>query len=421
MKKWSTMCIFIMVVFSILNTFLLYQYAKSDDKVRPHRSFGFDKLFAFSSGMKQINTADIQAVRRLQGDAVYSFSSEYLPNMPLNKLSATKLIMETAEMYTDLYKTKILDRKCNTCAVVTSSGRLLNQSAGSKIDQSDCVIRMNNAPVAGYEDDVGARTDIRIVGNVNSKFLQNHSEVLFQPPRKNAKNRPVIILTWLYNATVNMTGPEMIVAKNLSKYFPRFQFYIPTKFAFLVVEDIFRFETGFQRSKLNTWFTTGWQTMLLSMSICNEVHIYGMPQYELCRESDPTLYHYYDKQGLKECEYYKKSEINPDTGHLFITEKAIFARWAKRYNNIHFHYPSWNLSSVDDINLNSPFIRELRLVTLRDIELLRKQAIPQRHYKVPKEPLYLILFTFSLIFILVQGLKFVKLLIQMFDVRKNTW
>ncbi|XP_071953021.1 alpha-N-acetyl-neuraminyl-2,3-beta-galactosyl-1,3-N-acetyl-galactosaminide alpha-2,6-sialyltransferase-like [Antedon mediterranea] len=421
MQQRHKIWIFTIVIFSIFNMFIIYRYIKSDDALRPQSSFDFNQLISLRSAAEK---NDIQTLRTPQENKNF-LPPKFSPNLSQKNLLVTQLIMNLAEMYTHLYKKQTLDRKCSTCAVVMSSGRLVNQSAGMKIDESDCVIRMNNAPVTGYEKDVGRRTDIRVVGNANAKFLQNKSKLLFPNPRgeisKNKTNHTLIIMPWLYNDTVNMTGPEIMIAKKLSKQFSNLEFYIPLKRALMVVEDIFLIETGFQRSKLKTWFTTGWQTMLLSLSICSEIHVYGMTQYELCRKSDPTLYHYYEKNGHKECAYYKKSEINLDTGHLFITEKAVFARWAKRYNNIRFHYPLWNLSSVnDDKKLNSPFIHELDLANLREVKRLKRQGI-KTQYKVPKSPIYLMLFTLSCLFILIQMFRVAKSLSQMFDFTSTTW
>lgn len=53
--------------------------------------------------------------------------------------------------------------RCKTCSLVTSSGRLLFHQAGEEIDSAECIIRMNNAPVIGYEEYVGKRTTTRIV------------------------------------------------------------------------------------------------------------------------------------------------------------------------------------------------------------------------------------------------------------------
>jgi hypothetical protein len=55
-------------------------------------------------------------------------------------------------------------RSVKSVAVVSSSPALLDTGYGPLIDDHDIVIRFNFAPSRGYEDDVGSRTDIRIMG-----------------------------------------------------------------------------------------------------------------------------------------------------------------------------------------------------------------------------------------------------------------
>ena len=64
-----------------------------------------------------------------------------------------------------------LDLKCNTCALVSSSGMLLGSNAGSQIDSADCVFRLNSAPTLGYERDVGSKTTVRVVSVTGLKSL----------------------------------------------------------------------------------------------------------------------------------------------------------------------------------------------------------------------------------------------------------
>ena len=51
-----------------------------------------------------------------------------------------------------------------TCAVVGSSAHLLGARDGGAIDAHDLVIRVNTAPVRGFEAYVGRRTDVRVWG-----------------------------------------------------------------------------------------------------------------------------------------------------------------------------------------------------------------------------------------------------------------
>ncbi|XP_066298338.1 CMP-N-acetylneuraminate-beta-1,4-galactoside alpha-2,3-sialyltransferase-like [Branchiostoma lanceolatum] len=52
--------------------------------------------------------------------------------------------------------------QCKRCVVVGSGGILLGKKLGPQIDDFDIVIRMNNGPVTGYEEDVGHKTTIRM-------------------------------------------------------------------------------------------------------------------------------------------------------------------------------------------------------------------------------------------------------------------
>ncbi|MBN3313224.1 SIAT6 sialyltransferase, partial [Atractosteus spatula] len=51
---------------------------------------------------------------------------------------------------------------CKRCIIVGNGGILANKSLGSRIDEYDVVVRLNEAPVAGYMRDVGSKTTLRI-------------------------------------------------------------------------------------------------------------------------------------------------------------------------------------------------------------------------------------------------------------------
>ncbi|XP_044069135.1 ST3 beta-galactoside alpha-2,3-sialyltransferase 7 isoform X2 [Siniperca chuatsi] len=52
---------------------------------------------------------------------------------------------------------------CRRCVVVGNGGVLHGSHLGSHIDQYDIIIRLNNAPVPGFERDAGFRTTIRLI------------------------------------------------------------------------------------------------------------------------------------------------------------------------------------------------------------------------------------------------------------------
>ncbi|XP_016088920.1 ST3 beta-galactoside alpha-2,3-sialyltransferase 3b isoform X2 [Sinocyclocheilus grahami] len=51
---------------------------------------------------------------------------------------------------------------CKRCIIVGNGGILGNKSLGSRIDEYDVVIRLNEAPVSAYTRDVGTKTTLRI-------------------------------------------------------------------------------------------------------------------------------------------------------------------------------------------------------------------------------------------------------------------
>ncbi|XP_063795427.1 CMP-N-acetylneuraminate-beta-1,4-galactoside alpha-2,3-sialyltransferase isoform X1 [Pseudophryne corroboree] len=52
--------------------------------------------------------------------------------------------------------------QCRRCIIVGNGGVLANKSLGSKIDKYEVVVRLNSAPVKGFEKDVGSKTTLRI-------------------------------------------------------------------------------------------------------------------------------------------------------------------------------------------------------------------------------------------------------------------
>ena len=55
---------------------------------------------------------------------------------------------------------------------------MLNTKAGKEIDQKECVIRMNDAPVKKFDRDVGSRTTIRVLGHSASGQLKKFARTL---------------------------------------------------------------------------------------------------------------------------------------------------------------------------------------------------------------------------------------------------
>lgn len=91
-----------------------------------------------------------------------------------------------------------MTRHCHHCALVTSSSHVLRTGAGAEIDRAECVIRMNDAPTLGFENDVGNHTTLRVVAHSSvfgvarkiKEFLQGFGNpviIFWGPPNKIGK------------------------------------------------------------------------------------------------------------------------------------------------------------------------------------------------------------------------------------------
>lgn len=245
------------------------------------------------------------------------------------------------EGYVSVSGNKTMTLNCNHCALVTSSSHVLGTGAGEEIDGTECVIRMNDAPTLGYEADVGNRTTLRVVA---------HSSV-FRVARKPAEflNRtggnPVIVF-WGPPTKIgkDAKGTLFRLIQRVSRVYASLSFFTISPGKMRKFDHLFQRETGRDRQKSQSWLSTGWFTMVLAIEMCDNVQVYGMVPPSHCgRKQGPKKmpYHYYKPRGPDECVTYLQNERGRrGNHHRFITEKQVFARWAKQYN-LTFAHPTW--------------------------------------------------------------------------------
>ncbi|XP_050839446.1 CMP-N-acetylneuraminate-beta-galactosamide-alpha-2,3-sialyltransferase 4 isoform X2 [Serinus canaria] len=187
--------------------------------------------------------------------------------------------------------------KCRRCAVVGNGHRLRNSSMGDTINTYDVVIRLNNAPVHGYEQDVGSKTTMRLFYPESAHFdpqTENNPDTLlvlvpFKPMdvqwmeailndkkrvRKGFWKQPPLI--WDANPEqVRILNPyymEVTAAKLLN---------LPMK----------------QPRKVKQKPTTGLLAITLALHFCDLVHIAGFG-YPDSANKKQTI-HYYEQITLK--------------------------------------------------------------------------------------------------------------------------
>lgn len=233
-----------------------------------------------------------------------------------------------------------LDMRCSHCALVSSSGQMLGAGLGEEIDKTECVIRMNNAPTAGYEKDVGSRTSIRMASHTSVPLLLKNEQLYF---RRSANTTYVF---WGPDRNMRQDGKGRIfnaLLKTAKKY-PNVGIYAETREKIQYCDRMFQHETGKNRMKTGAFLSTGFFTMILAIDMCDSIHVYGMVDDSYCSRANHSVvpYHYYEKNRIQECKMYRVHERTHRGGHRFITEKAIFAKWATQHK-IEFKHPAWSL------------------------------------------------------------------------------
>ncbi|NWR74314.1 SIA7D sialyltransferase, partial [Centropus unirufus] len=234
---------------------------------------------------------------------------------------------------------KPLERElCRRCAVVSSSGQMLGSRLGEAIDGHECVLRMNHAPTASYEEDVGTRSTVRVVSHTSVPLLLKNQPYFFQ------QSRETLYIIWgpPKKMSREKVGTTYRVLLKVMESYPHLHMYTLTEEKMQYCDDLFQNETGKNRIKSGSFLSTGWFTMILAMELCEEIHVFGMVSDSYCREKNHSSvpYHYFEKGRLDECGMYLMHERARRGGHRFITEKAVFARWAKK-KSIIFTHPSW--------------------------------------------------------------------------------
>ncbi|XP_075622597.1 type 2 lactosamine alpha-2,3-sialyltransferase isoform X1 [Balearica regulorum gibbericeps] len=202
---------------------------------------------------------------------------------------------------------------CRRCVVVGNGGVLRNKTLGEKIDSYDVIIRMNNGPVVGYEEDVGRRTTFRL----------SYPESIFSDPIHYDPNTTVVLivfkprdLKWLWE----ILGGQKISAKGFWKKPALNMIYKSSQIRILdpsitrkTAYEWLRFPTRFPKKEKPKHPTTGLIAITLAFHICHEVHLAGF-KYDFTDRNSSL--HYYGNDTMSQMMQNEYHNINAEQKFL---------------------------------------------------------------------------------------------------------
>uniref|UniRef100_A0A3B4DYX7 ST3 beta-galactoside alpha-2,3-sialyltransferase 1 n=1 Tax=Pygocentrus nattereri TaxID=42514 RepID=A0A3B4DYX7_PYGNA len=158
--------------------------------------------------------------------------------------------------------------RCRTCAVVGNSGNLKGSHYGPLIDAHDVVIRMNKAPIAGFEKDVGLKTTHHAIYPESAVDMDNSTHLVLVPFK-------ILDLEWLISVftTKHITAPCLLLKVMILH--PEFMKY---------VSEIWLKQKG-------KYPSTGFIMLVFSLHICDQVNVFGFGA-----SKNGNWYHYFDKR-----------------------------------------------------------------------------------------------------------------------------
>uniref|UniRef100_U3F7U4 Lactosylceramide alpha-2,3-sialyltransferase n=1 Tax=Micrurus fulvius TaxID=8637 RepID=U3F7U4_MICFL len=190
---------------------------------------------------------------------------------------------------------ELQSNRCKRCVVVGSSSVLRGLGLGSTLDHFDIVIRLNNAPVRGYTNDVGNKTSIRMTypeGAPSSpdEYFPNSLfvAVLFK----------TVDFAWIKAMMKSETIPlwmHLFFWKNVAKKIPiapgRFWILNPGIVKETAVDILQYLEPQSRFFWVQNIPTIGMMATVLASHLCDEVSLAGFG-YNLRQPKAPL--HYYD-------------------------------------------------------------------------------------------------------------------------------
>eukprot|EP00238_Polyblepharides_amylifera_P010833 CAMPEP_0196587274 /NCGR_PEP_ID=MMETSP1081-20130531/56978_1 /TAXON_ID=36882 /ORGANISM="Pyramimonas amylifera, Strain CCMP720" /LENGTH=435 /DNA_ID=CAMNT_0041909415 /DNA_START=524 /DNA_END=1831 /DNA_ORIENTATION=- len=179
-----------------------------------------------------------------------------------------------------------------TCAVVGNSGVVLLRENGAEIDAHDAVLRINMAPVRGFEHYVGKKTTYNIVNSHNVRELLQGLRHWTGTPE--GESRLVMFETASHFARYHLCQPLL---KKFPQANPILLNPIFSNRAHRVWVQLKYLLEQKENNQYNRKPMSGFFAVFFALNVCDKVDLYGFDAYTSKKRS--YRYHYFDNvQGF---------------------------------------------------------------------------------------------------------------------------
>eukprot|EP00240_Pyramimonas_obovata_P005065 CAMPEP_0118921664 /NCGR_PEP_ID=MMETSP1169-20130426/863_1 /TAXON_ID=36882 /ORGANISM="Pyramimonas obovata, Strain CCMP722" /LENGTH=423 /DNA_ID=CAMNT_0006862427 /DNA_START=490 /DNA_END=1761 /DNA_ORIENTATION=+ len=180
-----------------------------------------------------------------------------------------------------------------TCAVVGNSGVVLLRENGAEIDAHDAVLRINMAPVRGFEHYVGKKTTFNIVNSHNVRELLQGLRHWTTSP-EGGEQRLVMFETASHFARYHLCQPLL---KKFPQANPILLNPIFSNRAHRVWVQLKYLLEQKENNQYNRKPMSGFFSVFFALNVCDRVSLYGFDAYTSKKHS--YRYHYFDNvQGF---------------------------------------------------------------------------------------------------------------------------
>uniref|UniRef100_A0A3Q3EM34 CMP-N-acetylneuraminate-beta-galactosamide-alpha-2,3-sialyltransferase 4 n=1 Tax=Kryptolebias marmoratus TaxID=37003 RepID=A0A3Q3EM34_KRYMA len=226
------------------------------------------------------------------------FWREHMSKLPLpyGIKGSEMMLLKVLAVTNQHMPANIENLECRTCVIVGNGFVVKNSSLGSLINKYDVVIRLNDAPVRGYEDDVGNKTTMRFFYPESAYYnpeIQNDPDTLMVLVPFKMQD-----LRWLKEILYN----EKRVRKGFWK--PPPQIWLGDTSKIRVLDPHFLYQTAdkllqisHQKGKIPVHPTTGILAVFVALNYCDVVHIAGFGYPSSKKLHHPI--HYYGYATMK--------------------------------------------------------------------------------------------------------------------------